>query len=98
MVPLSALTTFESRNGPEFTMRFNEYRAAQLNGGAAPGYQHLSGHEGARRDLRADHAGADGLRLFRHLLPGEEGAGGSLFVGHLRILAALRVSDPGGSL
>jgi len=38
MVPLSALTRFESRNGPEFTMRFNEYRAAQLNGGAAPGY------------------------------------------------------------
>src|SRR5262249_23290146 len=38
MVPLSALTHFEPRNGPEFTMRFNEYRAAQLNGGAAPGY------------------------------------------------------------
>jgi hydrophobic/amphiphilic exporter-1 (mainly G- bacteria), HAE1 family len=38
MVPLSALTKFESRSGPEFTMRFNEYRAAQLNGAAAPGY------------------------------------------------------------
>ena len=38
MVPLSALTTFESRTGPEFTMRFNEYRAAQLNGSAAPGF------------------------------------------------------------
>jgi hydrophobic/amphiphilic exporter-1 (mainly G- bacteria), HAE1 family len=38
MVPLSALTRFESRSGPEFTMRFNEYRAAQLNGAAAPGY------------------------------------------------------------
>jgi len=38
MVPLSALTRFETRNGPEFTMRFNEYRAAQLNGGAAPGF------------------------------------------------------------
>jgi HAE1 family hydrophobic/amphiphilic exporter-1 len=38
MVPLSALTRFESKNGPEFTMRFNEYEAAQLNGGAAPGY------------------------------------------------------------
>src|SRR6266404_2761900 len=37
-VPLSALTKFESRTGPEFTMRFNEYRAAQLNGAAAPGY------------------------------------------------------------
>jgi len=38
MVPLSALTKFESRSGPEFTMRFNEYRAAQLNGSASPGY------------------------------------------------------------
>ena len=38
MVPLSALTKFESRNGPEFTMRFNEYRSAQLNASAAPGY------------------------------------------------------------
>jgi HAE1 family hydrophobic/amphiphilic exporter-1 len=38
MVPLSTLTRFESRTGPEFTMRFNEYRAAQLNGGAAAGY------------------------------------------------------------
>jgi len=38
MVPLSALTKFESRTGPEFTMRFNMYRSAQLNGSAAPGY------------------------------------------------------------
>jgi HAE1 family hydrophobic/amphiphilic exporter-1 len=38
MVPLSALTRFEFRNGPEFTMRFNEYRSAQLNAAAAPGY------------------------------------------------------------
>jgi HAE1 family hydrophobic/amphiphilic exporter-1 len=38
MVPLSALTKFDSRDGPEFTMRFNEYRSAQINGGAAPGY------------------------------------------------------------
>jgi HAE1 family hydrophobic/amphiphilic exporter-1 len=38
MVPLSALTKFRSGNGPEFTMRFNEYRSAQLNGAAAPGY------------------------------------------------------------
>jgi len=38
MVPLSALTKFESGAGPEFTMRFNEYRSAQVNGGAAPGF------------------------------------------------------------
>jgi HAE1 family hydrophobic/amphiphilic exporter-1 len=38
MVPLSALTHFESRYGPEFTMRYNLYRSAQIIGAAAPGY------------------------------------------------------------
>jgi HAE1 family hydrophobic/amphiphilic exporter-1 len=37
MVPLSAVTTIKPISGPEFTMRFNEYRAAQLNVTAAPG-------------------------------------------------------------
>ena len=38
MVPLSALTRFESRSGPEFTMRYNLYRSAQIIGSAAPGH------------------------------------------------------------
>ena len=38
MVPLGSVTRIESRSGPEFAMRFNEYRAAQINGAAAPGY------------------------------------------------------------
>jgi hydrophobic/amphiphilic exporter-1 (mainly G- bacteria), HAE1 family len=38
MVPLSALARFENRSGPEFTMRYNEYRSAQINASAAPGY------------------------------------------------------------
>jgi HAE1 family hydrophobic/amphiphilic exporter-1 len=37
-VPLSALTSIKSAAGPEFTMRVNLYRSAQINGGAAPGY------------------------------------------------------------
>jgi HAE1 family hydrophobic/amphiphilic exporter-1 len=37
-VPLSALTKFAPQTGPEFTMRFNEYRGAQIFGSAAPGY------------------------------------------------------------
>jgi HAE1 family hydrophobic/amphiphilic exporter-1 len=37
-VPLSALIRFEPGYGPEFTMRFNEYRSAQLNGSAGPGF------------------------------------------------------------
>jgi len=37
-LPLSALAKFETHSGPEFTMRYNEYRSAQINGSAAPGY------------------------------------------------------------
>jgi len=38
MVPLSALMKMETIYGPEFTNRFNGYRAAQINGILAPGY------------------------------------------------------------
>ncbi len=37
-VPLSALTSVRNILGPEFTMRFNLYRSAQVNASAAPGY------------------------------------------------------------
>ncbi|HEY6347040.1 MAG TPA: multidrug efflux RND transporter permease subunit [Bryobacteraceae bacterium] len=38
MVPLSAVTGINGINGPEFTMRYNEYHAAQINASASPGY------------------------------------------------------------
>ena len=38
MLPLSALTATRPTAGPEFTMRYNLYRCAQINGSAAPGY------------------------------------------------------------
>jgi len=37
-VPMSALTKIRPSTGPEFTLRYNLYRCAQINGGAAPGY------------------------------------------------------------
>ncbi len=37
-VPLDAISTIKDTAGPEFTLRYNEYRAAQINGAAAPGY------------------------------------------------------------
>jgi HAE1 family hydrophobic/amphiphilic exporter-1 len=60
MVPLSALTKFESRAGPEFTMRFNEYRSAQINGSAAPGYS-------------SDQATAALEQVFKETMPSEMG-------------------------
>lgn len=38
MVPLSTLVTTKKIEGPEYTNRFNLYRAAQVIGSAAPGY------------------------------------------------------------
>lgn len=37
MVPLAAVTTVDSTIGPEFTMRYNLYQAAQINASAKPG-------------------------------------------------------------
>jgi HAE1 family hydrophobic/amphiphilic exporter-1 len=60
MVPLTALTKFESREGPEFTMRYNEYRSAQINGSAAPGYS-------------SDQATAALEDVFKQTMPAEMG-------------------------
>jgi len=38
MVPLSAIQSTTKTSGPQFTNRFNVYRAVQVNGTAAPGY------------------------------------------------------------
>ncbi len=38
MVPLSTVLTAKTINGPEYFERYNMYRAASINGAAAPGY------------------------------------------------------------
>jgi HAE1 family hydrophobic/amphiphilic exporter-1 len=38
LVPLSTLTAVESRSGPEYVTRYNQFQAVQINGAAAPGY------------------------------------------------------------
>jgi HAE1 family hydrophobic/amphiphilic exporter-1 len=42
-VPLSTLVTMKTINGPEFTIRFNEHRSAQINGVLAAGYSTAQG-------------------------------------------------------
>ena len=59
-VPLATLTTIKPRLGPEFTLRFNEYRSAQINGSAAPGYS-------------ADQATAALEEVFKQTMPREMG-------------------------
>ena len=38
MVPLDALTRVKTQLGPEFTLRYNLYRSAQINASARPGF------------------------------------------------------------
>jgi HAE1 family hydrophobic/amphiphilic exporter-1 len=38
MLPLSSVISLETKAGPEFTSRFNEYRAVEITGSPAPGY------------------------------------------------------------
>ena len=59
-VPLSTLTTVKPRLGPEFTLRYNEYRSAQINGAPAPGYS-------------ADQATAALEDVFKQTMPREMG-------------------------
>src|SRR5215475_2675890 len=42
-VPLSSMVTIRKSVGPEFVMRFNEYRCAQINASLAPGYSTQQG-------------------------------------------------------
>jgi HAE1 family hydrophobic/amphiphilic exporter-1 len=64
-VPLSTLVSMREVNGPEFTTRFNEYRAAQINGVLMPGYSTRQGMraleqvfaETMPRDMGFDYSG-----------------------------------------
>jgi HAE1 family hydrophobic/amphiphilic exporter-1 len=59
-LPLSSLAKFETRSGPEFTMRYNEYRSAQINATAAAGYS-------------SDQATAALENVFKQTMPREMG-------------------------
>ncbi len=60
-VPLSALTKIEQRSGPEFTMRYNLYRAAQINASTAPGYSSLQAMKALEEVFQKRDAAGDGL-------------------------------------
>ena len=83
-VPLSALTKFESRSGPEFTMRYNEYRSAQINGSAAPGYssdQATAALEGVFRQTMPSEMGFDYMGMSYQEQKAREGVPASVIFG-----------------
>ena len=98
MVPLSALTKFESRPGPEFTMRYNLYRSAQINGSAAPGYssaQAMKALEEMFDQTMPREMGYDYMGMSFQEKKAQEGVPPC---GDLRVLAAVRVPDSGGAV
>src|SRR5881398_714576 len=65
-VPLDAISTIQNIAGPEFTLRYNEYRSAQINGSAAPGYssyQAMNALEETFRQTMPNEMGYDYLGL-----------------------------------
>jgi hydrophobic/amphiphilic exporter-1 (mainly G- bacteria), HAE1 family len=97
MVPLSAVTRFESRTGPEFTLRYNLYRSAQILGSAAPGYssaQATAALERVFRETMPPEMGYDYLGISFQEKKSQEGVPASVIFGFsllvvFLILAAL---------
>ena len=75
MVPLSTLVQMRQASGPEFTNRFNLFRAAEVTGTPAPGYSSSQAlkalEEVAKEVLPLGH----GVLVERAQLPGKAGRG-----------------------
>ena len=76
-------------------MRYNLYRSAQINGGAAPGYssaQAMKALEETFAQTMPREMGYDYMGMSFQEKKAQEGVSS---VGHLRLLAAVRVPDSG---
>jgi hydrophobic/amphiphilic exporter-1 (mainly G- bacteria), HAE1 family len=83
-VPLDAISTIEDIAGPEFTVRYNEYRAAQINGSAAPGYssyQAMNALEETFRQTMPNEMGYDYLGLSYQEKRAQQGVSPTLVFG-----------------
>ena len=72
MTPLGSLVTVRRVSGPEYTNRFNLFRSIQINGFPCTGVQFRASHGCNGAGGGAGASQRDGLRLERHVLPGEE--------------------------
>src|SRR5213082_1831224 len=83
-VPLDAISTIQNTSGPEFTIRYNEYRAAQINGSAAPGYssyQAMNALEETFRQTIPNEMGYDYLGLSFQEKKAQQGVSPTLVFG-----------------
>ena len=95
-VPLSTLVTMKTTSGPEFTNRFNGYRAAQINGQSRPGYSSAQARQALEevfaqtmpREMGYDYQGMSFQEQVRRA--------GRFRDDDLRFFAAVCFSDPCG--
>ena len=83
-VPLDAISTIQNMAGPEFTLRYNEYRSAQINGSAAPGYssyQAMNALEETFRQTMPNEMGYDYLGLSFQEKKAQQGVSPTLVFG-----------------
>jgi HAE1 family hydrophobic/amphiphilic exporter-1 len=86
-IPLSTLVSLEKTSGPEYSNRFNEFRAIEVIAVPAPGYS--SGQAMAAVAAVADQvpAARHGVRVERHELSGvDRGSGAVVFALSLLIV------------
>src|SRR5213083_2835043 len=91
-VPLDAISTIQPIAGPEFTLRYNEYRAAQINGSAAPGYssyQAMNALEETFRQTMPNEMGYDYLGLSFQEKKAQQGVSPTVVFGMSLILVFL---------
>ena len=98
MVPLSALVTMETFHGPEFTMRYNEYRSAQLLVGASPGYSSGQVMKALEEVFASTMPGGMGVRLHGYVVPREGGLGRGAGQRDFRVLSVVCVPDSRGTV
>src|SRR4029079_14016130 len=83
-VPLDAIATIKNITGPEFTLRYNEYRAAQLIGGAGPGFssaQAMKALEETFRETMPPEMGYDYMGMSYQEKKAQEGVSPGLVFG-----------------
>ena len=75
-VPLNTIMRSGRRAGPEFTMRYNQYRAAQIDGGAAPGHSFDQATHALEEVFVQSMPAEMGFDYLGHVIPGEESVRG----------------------
>ena len=98
MVPLSALTNSNPRYGPEFTMRYNLYRSAQIIGSAAPGYSSAQAMKALEETFDATMPPEMGYDYMGMSFQEKKSQQGVPTMGDLRCFTGLRLPDPGGAV